>query len=196
MDFVPDIISREEKRRAVKSVLTRLGIGAVTVVQTPALMVAGVEGTAILVSILIAALGAFGTLIAAAGAADQIGWLRVRNRAESIRASINEHYGLSLSPDQFAALSYPRGDPGKEFQTFGSIKVQDQVDGANFLERTLYLTATGGEMKLSESRDGKRFKELKPARHAVEGSTSSPRTALESPRSTIEAQAMPLSVSA
>jgi len=195
MDFVPIAYGREEKRRTRRSILTRLGIGSVFVSQAPLFVAVGVEGTWMAAPLTVALFGTIFTMLSIVMAPEELERVRKQDRTERIRVSLNEHYGLNLSSDQFASLSYPEVNPGSEFQTFGSIKVQDQVDGANFLERTLYLTATDGELKLSESRDGKRFKELKPARHAVEGSTSSPRTALESPRSTIEAQATPLSVS-
>jgi len=200
MDFVPVTYSREQKRRTRKLMLGWVGATSVAAAQFPILMATGVlllsatEPWVFCTSMLGFLAGSMGLVMSITAPSD---WREQRKRArnEGVRASVNEHYGLNLSAGQFAALNYPETDPGKEFKTFGSIKVQDQVDGANFLERTLYLTATGGELKLSESRDGKRFKELKPARPAVEGSTSSPRAALESPRSTIEAQATPLSVS-
>jgi len=184
MDFVPVTYSREQKRRTRKSVLTRLSIGATSVVPLPALMAMGAPENWILGSLPLAVVGVFFTAMFAANAPEESRAERSANRANSIRESLNDHYGLNLSPDQFVALSYPTGSPGADFQTFGSIKVQDQVAGGNFVERTLYLTSTDGELGLSESRDGKRFKELKPARQALEAPKSSSREALEAPAAT------------
>lgn len=200
MDFVPISYSREQKRRTRNLLFGWVGTSAAAVAQLPVLAVAGIFSSAAdagvyFVSIAVAMGGLLGVLVSATSIPSDGRHIRMLNRRDSIREALNEHYGLDLTLAQFEALKYPENDPGPGFQTFGSIKVQDQLDGVNFVERTIYLTASDGELKLTDSRDGKRFKELKPARHAVEGSTSSPRTALESPRNTIEAQATPLSVS-
>jgi len=114
---------------------------------------------------------------------------RMKARNEQIRSALNGHYGLSLTEAQFDDLAYPMNHPGPGFQAYGSIKVQDQVDGGNFMERTIYLNSTDGDLVLSESRDGKRFKELKPARRVIEGSAVPPQQSIES-------TSAPLSVSA
>ena len=119
----------------------------------------------------------------------------MKARDEQIRSALNEHYGLDLTQAQFGSLGYPMDHPGPGFQTFGSIKVHDQVDGGNFLERTLYLTSTDGKLGLSESRDGKRFKELKPARHTL-GSSSSREALDEGSFRALEALPAPVSISA
>lgn len=172
MDFVPIAYTRGQRRRTLKSIFTRIGVGAATTSPVPVLVAVGAPGEAIFTAIMTGTFGILLALVSTVVVPDEQKALRSRDRSDSIRSSINEHYGLSLSADQFEALSYPNSDPGAEFQTYGSVKIQDQVEGVNFVERTIYLTAANGELKLSESRDGKRFKELKPDRHALEAAAS------------------------
>jgi len=196
MDFVPVTYSKEEKRRTRRIILKILGVGAASVIPAPVLIAMDADGIWVFGSFMMATMGVLMPTIWATIIPEEQQAVRREDRAERIRDSINEYYGLNLSSDQFASLSYPEVDPGADFQTFGSIKVQDQVDGVNFIERTIYLTASDGELKLTESRDGKRFKELKPVRRALEGS-SAPKALDEAHSSeTLETPAVPLSVSA
>jgi len=203
MDFVPLTYSREQKRRNRKLMSRWIGAGALGVAQAPVLVLTGLvplaEALPFGLTFVGFGLGVISMIAVPSTIADERRRNRQDARNEFVRTSLNEHYGLRLSPEQFAALSYPREDPGSGFQTYGSIKVQDQVDGGNFLERTLYLIATDGELKLSESRDGKRFKELKPARQSLETSTASSRKALAAPIDTeksSQTQSVALSASA
>jgi len=120
----------------------------------------------------------------------------MKARDEQIRSALNEHYGLSLTEAQFDDLAYPMDHPGPGFQAYGSIKVQDQVDGGNFMERTIYLNSTDGDLVLSESRDGKRFKELKPARRVIEGSSPSKALGGNASRETLDVLPTAVGVSA
>jgi len=200
MDFIPVTYSAEEKRRNRKLMSRWIGAGALGVAQAPVLVLTGLvpiaEALPFGLTFVGFGLGVLSMIAVPSTIADERRRNRQNARTEFARTSLNEHYGLRLSPEQFAALSYPREDPGSGFQTFGSVKIQDQVDGGNFLERTLYLIATDGELKLSESRDGKRFKELKPVRRALEGSSAQKALDEAHPSETLETLSAPVGVSA
>jgi len=175
MDFIPVTYTKEEKRQTRNSVITRLGVGAGLLGVVAALILTfGGSLEAIMLALPFSLVGGLMAVIMAAEAPGEKASARKRARTERIRNSLNEHYGIRLNGEQFKALEYPDFDPGRGFGTFGSVKIQDQVDGVDFIERTIYLTAADGELKLSESRDGKRFKELKPVRRTLEASTAAP----------------------
>jgi len=175
MDFIPVTYTKEEKRQTRNSVITRLGVGAgLTGVAAALILTFGGPLEAFMLALPFSLLGGVTTAILAAQVPEEKASARRRARTEKIRNSLNEHYGIRLNGDQFKELEYPSIDPGRGFGTFGSVKIQEQIDGVEFVERTVYLTAADGELKLSESRDGKRFKELKPVRHTLEASTAAP----------------------
>lgn len=184
MDFVPANYGRRDANKySLKLGLGMAGISSAAIAQLPVLMEMGILGPGSgmwgLTSFMGSLFGGVGLIVAVGVPLEERETKLQRARKERIWQLIQERYGLSLSWEQLDALSYPKTDPGNSFQTFGSFKLQDRVDGANFIERTIYLISTDGELKLSESRDGKRFKELKPARPALEGSATSSREALE-----------------
>lgn len=199
MDFVPTNYGRKDaNRRSLKLGLGMAGISSAATAQFPVLLAAGVlvPGSVVwgIASLMGSLFGGIGLILAVGVPLEERETRLRRVRDGRILELIYERYGLFLNGNELRALSYPNSDPGTAFQTFGSIKLQDRVDGANFIERTIYLIATDGELKLSESRDGKRFKELKHARPVLEKST--PQSALESPQEAVEVPAAALSASA
>jgi hypothetical protein len=78
------------------------------------------------------------------------------------RAEIERVYGLELTEAEVEELMYPYEDPETDFMVFGSIEQREQIEGAQFEERTIYLVWADDELQLSESEDGKSFSELKP----------------------------------
>jgi len=190
MDFIPVTYTKEQKRRDRRVMSGFIGGGAVGIAQLPALLGTGAlsvstgGGLPFLLSVGVTMFGLVSIMPFSLILQDDWAATRAKARSEQIRSALNGHYGLSLTEGQFESLGYPMDHPGPGFQTFGSIKIQDQVEGGNFLERTLYLNSTDGDLVLSESRDGKRFKELKPARPALEAPKISSREVLEAPAAT------------
>ena len=88
----------------------------------------------------------------------------IENRNGEIQAELTEHYDLELTEEQVKVLDYPVSAPQDDFEVYGSVPLRTQREGADFSERTVYLVWAEGELKLSESIDGKNFKELEEAR--------------------------------
>jgi len=84
-------------------------------------------------------------------------------RTAQVQAQIEDSYGLELSTGEVGAIRYPEEAPEKDFKVYGSIDQQEQVSGAEFIERTVYLVWADGKLQLSKSEDGKSFIELDPA---------------------------------
>ena len=103
---------------------------------------------------------------------------RDRARMELIRSELNGHYGLELSSEDLKALSYPGAQPTSDFSVFGSIVRQERSSENSFVERKIYLVWMNERMQLCKSKDGKTFKELKPARRAIEAQSQSTPAAL------------------
>ena len=82
----------------------------------------------------------------------------------SAQADIEDTYGLELTKGEVEGLKYPTDAPEKDFRVYGSIEQQEQVSGAQFIERTVYLVWADGKLQLSESEDGKSFTELEPTK--------------------------------
>jgi len=82
----------------------------------------------------------------------------------SAQAEIEKVYGLELTESEVEALKYPTEAPEKDFNVYGSILQREQIEGAQFVERTIYLVWADGELQLSESEDGKSFDELEAAK--------------------------------
>lgn len=87
-----------------------------------------------------------------------------KSRSVQVQTKIEEIYGLELTLDEVRQLEYPRETPEKDFEVFGSILQREQIEGAQFEERTIYLVWADGELQLSESEDGKSFDELEAAK--------------------------------
>jgi hypothetical protein len=85
-----------------------------------------------------------------------------RHEAQAKEASvqIEDSYGLELSSAEIIDLDWPEKAPSKSFKVYGSVVNQKQVEGAKFIERTVYLVWADGKLQLSESEDGKSFDEL------------------------------------
>jgi len=105
-------------------------------------------------------------MLVGGGAAELIGSPSWQDRHEAqaweIRPQIEESYGLDLSTDEIIDLKWPESTPERDFKVFGSVVNQKQVEGAQFIERTVYLVWADGQLQLSESEDGKSFTELEP----------------------------------
>jgi len=167
MDFVPLSYTPEQKRRTRITLLgsTALSLGVVSIL--PIVILTGnfgpgsplVRGLALLV-VISPVFGLLGIALSAT-VPHEMKELRKKERIEKLRVSVGKHYGLTLSVAEFAALNYPLDRPTGKFQVYGSIIRMDQVSGAAFVEQKIYLVWADGELKLSSSRDGKRFKELR-----------------------------------
>jgi len=88
----------------------------------------------------------------------------IENRNAEIQAELTEHYDLELTEEQVKVLDYPVSAPQEDFEVYGSVPLRTQREGADFSERSVYLVWAEGELKLSESIDGKNFKELEATR--------------------------------
>lgn len=168
MDFTP--IPHSKRPRTLKRVFSwlRSGLGVLGLAQFPVVtvMTMAASNSVMLASLLVAGgsgIAMFLSLVNSDIQRDRI----VELRAERIRTELNKHYGLELSAGEFATLRYPEEDPGSDFQSFGSITKIVQVSDSSFVERKIYLVLMDGELKLSSSKDGKRFKELPHAQRAI-----------------------------
>lgn len=172
MDFVPFTKTPKQKRRAR---ITTLGSATLTsglLSVLPIFIFTGAYGPG---SYLPQAVVFIGTLFAPlAGLSvgipsifmipSEMKRIRKSERFEELRAAVGKHYGLTLSASEFAALNYPLDEPTEHFRVYGSIIRLDQVSDTAFVERKIYLVWMDGALKLSSSKDGKRFKELPLAR--------------------------------
>jgi len=89
---------------------------------------------------------------------------QLRDQTASAQAEIEDTYGLKLTESEVQELAYPYGVPESDFKVYGSILQREQIEGAQFIERTIYLVWADGELQLSESEDGKSFDELEPTK--------------------------------
>ena len=76
---------------------------------------------------------------------------------------INSVYGLNLSESEVGALRYPTEAPDESFKVLGSIEQREQVEGVQFVERTVYLVWADDELGLAVSEDGENFEPLPAA---------------------------------
>lgn len=177
MEFVPVSYSKEEKRKTRKILAGVISLGTgVATFPTGLTLLDGVVSTA---EVVFPALGIAAFILTAIASSFVPGireGTRKAARDEGLRAALNLHYGLRISSEDFAGLSYPYERPSSDFEVFGSILHQERVSESSFVELKFYLVWMGGKFQLSESRDGKRFKELKPAR--LELAATSQKTAL------------------
>jgi len=76
------------------------------------------------------------------------------------QAEIKATYGLELSEYEVRALRYPTEAPEESFKVLGSIEQREQVEGVQFVERTVYLVWADEELGLAVSEDGESFEPL------------------------------------
>lgn len=81
-------------------------------------------------------------------------------RRELISTQIEDSYGLKLTEDQVRELDYPTAASEEDFERYGSVTITEQLEGADFLERKIYLVWADGSLQLSQSIDGENFEQL------------------------------------
>jgi len=170
MDFVPVTYSKEEKRRTRKLVLgmTSLGAGLATV---PTVLVF-LDGVLSAFEAIVPGLGVgtlFATLMLSVATPAELASARNKRRNEELKASLNRAYGLRISDEDLKGLSYPKEHPSSDFEVFGFMLHREQVSESSFVELKVYLVWMDGRFQLSKSRDGKNFRELKPAQRVLSG---------------------------
>ena len=87
---------------------------------------------------------------------------RSTQRAEA-QDEIRSAYGLELSEYEVQALRYPTEAPDEDFKVLGSIEQREQVEGVQFVERTVYLVWADEKLGLAVSEDGENFEPLPAA---------------------------------
>lgn len=83
-----------------------------------------------------------------------------RERLPEIQKQVQKAYDLELTDRQAYDLGYPYEKPPEDFAVYGSFDQKEQVDGAQFEKRTIYLVWVDGVFELSESSDGESFTPL------------------------------------
>jgi hypothetical protein len=168
MDFTP--IPHSKKPRTLKRAFSWLGsgLGALGLAQFPVVTVAtmAASSSVMLVSLLVAGGSGIAMFLSLVNSDIQRGRI-VELRAERIRAELNEHYGIRLTARDLADLRYPEAKPSSDFEVFGSMLQRERVSESSFVELKIYLVWMDGRFQLSKSKDGKSFKELKPARQEL-----------------------------
>jgi len=81
-------------------------------------------------------------------------------RNELISTKIEEGYGVKLDGDRVRDLDYPTMVPEEDFKRYGSVTISEQVEGADFIERQIYLVWADDSLQLSQSIDGENFEQL------------------------------------
>lgn len=80
-----------------------------------------------------------------------------RARYEGFAAEVKGRYGIELNLEEFNGLKYPLSLPTSDFEVFGSIVRNEQLQGSSFLKRSIYLVWSDGKLDLSQSSDGETF---------------------------------------
>jgi len=80
-----------------------------------------------------------------------------RERYEAFVAEVRDRYGIELDLEEFNSLKYPLSLPTSDFEVFGSIVRNEQLQGSSFLKRSIYLVWNEGKLDLSQSSDGETF---------------------------------------
>jgi len=168
MDFAPVIYSAPErsKTRRIVAGIVSLGVGLATVPTGLALL----DGVLSISEAFLPSIGVtllIGTAIVSSSVPEARAVTRKEKRKEELRAAFNGHYGLRMSSDDFAGLSYPDVQPSSDFEVFGSMLQRERVSESSFVELKIYLVWMDSRFQLSKSKDGKSFKELKPARQEL-----------------------------
>jgi len=83
-----------------------------------------------------------------------------RERYEAFAGEARDRYGIALDLEEFDSLKYPLSLPTSDFEVFGSIVRNEQLQGSSFLKRSIYLVWTNGKLDLSQSSDGETFVSL------------------------------------
>ena len=81
-------------------------------------------------------------------------------RNELISTQIEDSYGIELTEDQVSELDYPAEASEMDFERYGSVTISEQLEGADFLERKIYLVWADDSLQLSQSVDGENFEQL------------------------------------
>ena len=84
----------------------------------------------------------------------------IDDRNELIRTQIDAAYDLQLTEGEVNDLEYPTAAPEKNFEVFGSVVRNEQLQDADFSKQTIYLVWANDELQLSQSADGENFTEL------------------------------------
>ena len=84
----------------------------------------------------------------------------IDDRNDLITTQIEAAYGLQLTEGEVNDLEYPTAAPGEDFQVFGSIVRNEQLQDADFSKQTIYLVWANDQLQLSQSADGENFEQL------------------------------------
>jgi hypothetical protein len=84
----------------------------------------------------------------------------IDDRNELISTQIDAAYGLQLTEGEVNDLEYPTATSEKDFEVFGSIVRNEQLQDADFSKQTIYLVWANDELQLSQSADGESFQQL------------------------------------
>ena len=182
MDFVPFTYTPEQKRRNRIRFFGAVALSSGLMSVLPVFLLAGVSIAELSATAFCVAAGASmggavaGVITSTIPSEMRMEWKR--KRAEALRVSVGRHYGLELTAAEFAALNYPLNAPSKSFRVYGSILKGIQVSDSEFVERKISLVSMEGELQLSSSKDGKRFKELPQARPELPAAPAQAQSAL------------------
>lgn len=168
MDFIPVSYSAAAKRRARKLISGWIALGAgIPAIASALVFMDGSlskgEMPPLFLSCGFIMVGLFGAFMETELQQERL----QSERNSELRSSLNEHYGLKLSKEEFAGLGYPAVEPSSDFEVFGSFLHQERSSESSFVERKIYLVSMDGELKLSSSKDGKNFRELKPVQRKL-----------------------------
>ena len=133
--------------------------GVLAVVGSIALMVRSGRDWSIVLGLLLAMGGTVGAVF---GGLDILAGPRpdYEARRDLISTQIDDSYGIELTEDQVGELDYPAEASERDFERYGSVTISEQLEGADFLERKIYLVWADDSLQLSQSVDGENFEQL------------------------------------
>jgi len=133
--------------------------GIIAVVGSSALMVRSGKDWSIVLGLLVAMTGTVGAVV---GGLNLLEGPRpdYEARRDLISTQIEDSYGIELTEDQVGELEYPAEASERDFERYGSVTISEQLEGADFLERKIYLVWADDSLQLSQSVDGENFEQL------------------------------------
>lgn len=84
-----------------------------------------------------------------------------KDQLKEVKGQIEDRYDIRLSKDEVRELDYPREEPEKDFEVFGTVTRNVELK-EGFERQELSLLWRDGRLELAQSNDGKGFTALKP----------------------------------
>jgi hypothetical protein len=163
MNFIPITYTAKEKRATASLVLGVFGLGVGLLILGIAVLSVGLRGEGSNWNMLgmIPLLAGLALMLSACLVPLAREDRRLALRSGRILSELKARYGMDFDGGQLAALSYPDSAPTSNFERFGSLRNAQRLSGSRFVESTIYLVWMDGKLQLSESKDGKNFRELR-----------------------------------